>query len=152
MDPGSENNDPTTTTTTASTPIPLDPVSGAALYDLEVSRRRALAAAGSRPRLAGTGCPEIDREVLLCGGFERGSVVGVSAEDVDFGVLVSSFYSYSFFLFFGGGGGCLLFSEWRLVGTGGTGDISSRVVFPLGRIHEGVLRLRATRLDVGNCT
>lgn len=109
MDPGSENNDPTTTTTTASTPIPLDPVSGAALYDLEVSRRRALAAAGSRPRLAGTGCPEIDREVLLCGGFERGSVVGVSAEDVDFGVLVSSFYSYSFILFFGGGGMSALF-------------------------------------------
>ncbi|EMR69658.1 putative fasciclin domain family protein [Eutypa lata UCREL1] len=35
-----------------------------------------------------TGCREIDEEALLSAGFERGCVVGVSAEDVDFGVLI----------------------------------------------------------------
>jgi hypothetical protein len=39
-----------------------------------------------------TGCRELDEYVLL-GGFERGSVVGVSAEDEDVGMLVSSLRS-----------------------------------------------------------
>ncbi|KAI6085013.1 hypothetical protein F4821DRAFT_241712 [Hypoxylon rubiginosum] len=62
---------------------PPEPVSGATLYDLEVARREKLR---SRGRVA-TGCGEIDEAALL-GGFERGSVVGVSAEDGDFGLLV----------------------------------------------------------------
>ncbi|XXH02787.1 hypothetical protein Hte_009173 [Hypoxylon texense] len=68
----------------ASSPFPLaEPVSGATLYELEVTRREKLRRRG-RIR---TGCVEIDETVLL-GGFERGSVVGVSAEDGDFGLLV----------------------------------------------------------------
>ncbi len=38
-----------------------------------------------------TGCSELD-DYLLLGGFERGSVVGVSAEEEEMGLLVS-FYS-----------------------------------------------------------
>ena len=64
----------------------LDPVSASTLYDLEVSRRRARSRG---PLVMRTGCREIDEEALLSAGFERGCVVGVSAEDVDFGVLVS---------------------------------------------------------------
>lgn len=96
----------TTTVSSSSVPVTLDPVSAATLYDLEVARRRGLllsspkaesragvgAGAGAGDGFGarfGTGCAEVDREVLLGGGFERGSVVGVSAEDVDFGVLVS---------------------------------------------------------------
>ena len=75
-------------------PVVLDPVPAAALYELEVARRRGLLrplkATGAGARF-GTGCAEVDREVLGGGGFERGSVVGVSAEEVDFGVLVSVF-------------------------------------------------------------
>lgn len=60
--------------------------SGAALYDVEVARRRELLHRPGKGPLK-TGCPELDEALL--GGFERGSVVGVSAEDVDLGVLVS---------------------------------------------------------------
>ncbi|KAI1779091.1 hypothetical protein F4818DRAFT_239165 [Hypoxylon cercidicola] len=63
-------------------PLP-EPVTGATLYELEVARRERLRRRG-RIR---TGCVEID-EAVLSGGFERGSVVGISAEDVDFGLLV----------------------------------------------------------------
>lgn len=37
-----------------------------------------------------SGCEDLDNYVLLAGGFERGSVVGISAEDEDgVGVMVS---------------------------------------------------------------
>lgn len=68
----------------------LVPISGATLFAQESTRRRNLRQKGAIP----TGCPEIDDVLLLGGGFERGCVVGVSAEDVNFGVLVS-FYSSS---------------------------------------------------------
>ena len=101
-----------TGTGTGGTPVPLDPVSGAALYDLEVSRRRALALAAGPGLAPGTGCPEVDHEVLLCGGFERGCVVGVSAEDVDFGVLVGLFR----FLFVLVLGTLLRWGDWHVGG------------------------------------
>lgn len=63
----------------------LVPVSGAALFAQERARRKSLHRKGA----ISTGCLEIDDALLLGGGFERGCVVGVSAEDVDFGVLVS---------------------------------------------------------------
>ncbi|KAI0397721.1 hypothetical protein F5Y17DRAFT_322021 [Xylariaceae sp. FL0594] len=63
----------------------LVPVSGATLYSLEVERRRNTC----RRRVVSTGCAEIDNAVLLSGGFERGCVVGVSAEEVDFGLLLN---------------------------------------------------------------
>lgn len=62
----------------------LEPISGATLYELESARRETLRRRG-RVR---TGCAEVDDAVLL-GGLERGSVVGVSAEDIEFGLLVS---------------------------------------------------------------
>ncbi|RYP41393.1 hypothetical protein DL767_001031 [Monosporascus sp. MG133] len=71
--------------------LDLHPVSGAALYDLEVSRRRLrqLGRGNGNGRAAlATGCAEVDDRVLLAGGFERGVVVGVSAAEVDFGVLL----------------------------------------------------------------
>ncbi|KAF3054902.1 hypothetical protein GL218_07519 [Daldinia childiae] len=61
----------------------LEPISGATLYKLESARRETLRRRG-RVR---TGCAEVDDAVLL-GGLERGTVVGVSAEDIEFGLLV----------------------------------------------------------------
>ncbi|KAK5626832.1 hypothetical protein RRF57_002547 [Xylaria bambusicola] len=66
------------------------PVSGATLYAREIGRRKGLRSRG----VVSTGCSEIDDALLLGGGFERGCVVGVSAEEVDFGVLVSVLSSY----------------------------------------------------------
>ncbi|KAI1156289.1 hypothetical protein F4825DRAFT_322152 [Nemania diffusa] len=60
------------------------PVSGAALFGREMERRMRLCRRGT----LSTGCSEIDDALLLGGGFERGCVVGVSAEEVDFGVLL----------------------------------------------------------------
>ncbi|RYP75194.1 hypothetical protein DL771_002519 [Monosporascus sp. 5C6A] len=73
--------------------LDLHPVSGAALYDLEVSRRqrRRLGRGngnGNGKAALATGCAEVDDRVLLAGGFERGVVAGVSAAEVDFGVLL----------------------------------------------------------------
>lgn len=86
---------PHTQTQTPPLPVPtttrqveLGPVPAATLYDLEVSRRRRELRRSRRGPLR-TGCREVDEEALLGGGFERGSVVGVSAEEGDFGVLVS---------------------------------------------------------------
>ncbi|KAI0542764.1 hypothetical protein GGR58DRAFT_451908 [Xylaria digitata] len=62
----------------------LAPVSGAVLFEREVERRERLRCRG----VVRTGCPEIDDALLLGGGFERGCVVGVSAEEADFGVLL----------------------------------------------------------------
>ncbi|KAJ0123516.1 fasciclin domain family [Diaporthe amygdali] len=67
----------------ASSHFPLEPVSGATLFEQEVRRRDALARCGT----CLTGCRELDDEVLL-GGFERGCVVGVSAEEEEVGLLI----------------------------------------------------------------
>ncbi|OTA61435.1 hypothetical protein K449DRAFT_434502 [Hypoxylon sp. EC38] len=61
----------------------LEPASGATLFELEAARRERLKLRG---RLK-VGCDEIDGKALL-GGFERGEVVGVSAEEAEFGLLV----------------------------------------------------------------
>ncbi|KOS22558.1 hypothetical protein ESCO_002378 [Escovopsis weberi] len=61
------------------------PVSAAALAALEARRRDANRELGA----CRTGCPGLDDYVLLGGGLERGSVVGISAEEEDgFGVVL----------------------------------------------------------------
>ncbi|GAO17763.1 uncharacterized protein UV8b_04166 [Ustilaginoidea virens] len=60
----------------SSTEGPWQPVSAAILAEREVARRNELRRRG----LCTTGCPGLDEQVLL-GGLERGSVVGVSAEE-----------------------------------------------------------------------
>lgn len=65
-------------------PVPA-PICGSTLYELEGARREELQRAGTFR----TGCREIDEQVLV-DGLERGSVVGISAEELDFGLLVSS--------------------------------------------------------------
>ena len=64
--------------------FPLEPVTGATLYQLEVARRQAVGRRGLLP----TGCPELDDHVLVQGGFERATVVGISAEAMEMAVLV----------------------------------------------------------------
>lgn len=66
----------------ASSHFPLEPVSGALLFEQDASRRDDHTSGG---RLLMTGCRELDVEVL-CGGFERGCVVGISAEEGEEGV------------------------------------------------------------------
>lgn len=68
----------------ASSHSPLDPVSGATLFEQETRRRDGLRRRGN----CLAGCRELDHEVLL-GGFERGCVVGLSAEEEEVGLLVS---------------------------------------------------------------
>jgi hypothetical protein len=63
----------------------LDPVPGSVLHKLEVTRRDGLVRRGNLM----TGCSELD-DVVLLGGFERGCVVGISSEDEEAGLLVSS--------------------------------------------------------------
>ncbi|CAM1502252.1 Fc.00g042360.m01.CDS01 [Cosmosporella sp. VM-42] len=65
----------------ASSHFPLEPIPASILADREVQRRNALIARGNFM----TGCAELDDYVLL-GGFERGCVVGLSAEDEEMGV------------------------------------------------------------------
>lgn len=62
----------------------LDPIPASVLADKEARRRDAAVEMG----YCMTGCAVLDDEVLL-GGFERGSVVGVSAEDEEMGVQAS---------------------------------------------------------------
>ncbi|KAL8387187.1 hypothetical protein RB595_010095 [Gaeumannomyces hyphopodioides] len=62
----------------------LEPVNGLMLYRREAARRDSLLSKGN----LATGCGELDDEVLAGGGFERGCVVGVSAEQEEFGLLV----------------------------------------------------------------
>ncbi|KAI0862950.1 hypothetical protein F4860DRAFT_471065 [Xylaria cubensis] len=62
----------------------LAPLSCATLFYQEIERRERLHRSGVIP----TGCSEIDDVLLLGGGFESGCVVGVSAEEVDFGLLL----------------------------------------------------------------
>jgi hypothetical protein len=80
-----------TVSNVSETRLDFAPVSGDKLFRLEVERRKTLHRRGSIP----TGCAEIDDALLLSGGFERGCVVGVSAEDMNLGLLVSF---VSFFL------------------------------------------------------
>ncbi|KAL2180959.1 uncharacterized protein P884DRAFT_274812 [Thermothelomyces heterothallicus CBS 202.75] len=61
----------------ASSHLPIEqPLPASLLLDREIARKEGLAASGNLM----TGCRELDEYVLL-GGFERGSVVGVSAEE-----------------------------------------------------------------------
>ncbi|KAI1351274.1 hypothetical protein F5Y01DRAFT_304766 [Xylaria sp. FL0043] len=62
----------------------LKPVLGTTLFKRETERRKKLHERGVIP----TGCSEIDDALLLGGGFEGGCVVGVSAEEVEFGILL----------------------------------------------------------------
>ncbi|KAG5823124.1 hypothetical protein H9Q74_006789 [Fusarium xylarioides] len=74
-------NQPQSPPSQASSHFQLEPIPAAILVDREVKRRDALALLGA----CKTGCKVIDDEVML-GGFERGSVVGISAEDEELGV------------------------------------------------------------------
>ena len=65
------------------------PLPASLLLDQELARRESLSANGNLM----TGCSELD-DYLLLGGFERGSVVGVSAEEEEMGLLVSFFPSH----------------------------------------------------------
>lgn len=66
------------------------PVSAAALARIEKQRRDIVKRLGPCP----SGCSDLDGYVLL-GGLERGSVVGISAEEEDVvGVTVSLLHSY----------------------------------------------------------
>jgi hypothetical protein len=67
----------------ASSHFPLEAVSGETLFETESTRRSEL----DRKGTLRTGCRELDDCVLL-GGLGRGSVVGVSAEEMDVGLLV----------------------------------------------------------------
>ncbi|KAK4041752.1 hypothetical protein C8A01DRAFT_14578 [Parachaetomium inaequale] len=64
--------------------FPLSPLPASLLLDRELARKEVLAGRGNPIT---TGCSELDDYVLL-GGFERGSVVGVSAEGEEVGVLI----------------------------------------------------------------
>ncbi|KAH8662101.1 hypothetical protein BX600DRAFT_512974 [Xylariales sp. PMI_506] len=68
----------------ASSHFALEPVSGAVLHEIATSTKHELARKGP----IRTGCREIDEDVLI-NGLERGCVVGVSAEEVNFGLLLA---------------------------------------------------------------
>ncbi|KAK0628584.1 hypothetical protein B0T17DRAFT_614480 [Bombardia bombarda] len=61
----------------------LSPVSASTLLDQEIQRKAALQRRGNLL----TGCTELDKYVML-GGFDRGTVVGVSAEKDEIGLLI----------------------------------------------------------------
>lgn len=61
----------------SSSHAPLEPTSGITLLHAEINRRATL-----RPPCS-TGCRELDDATLISGGFERGCVVGISAEEDD---------------------------------------------------------------------
>ncbi|KAI5464546.1 hypothetical protein BGZ63DRAFT_401479 [Mariannaea sp. PMI_226] len=65
----------------ASSHFSIEPIPASVLAERETKRRDAAVALG----LCRTGCPKLDQYVLL-GGLERGSVVGLSAEDEEVGV------------------------------------------------------------------
>ncbi|KAF5665645.1 PET191-like protein [Fusarium heterosporum] len=65
----------------ANSQFPVQPVPASILAEKEVQRRDA----ASRLGACRTGCAVIDEDVLL-GGFERASIVGISAEDEELGV------------------------------------------------------------------
>ncbi|KZL71451.1 fasciclin domain family protein [Colletotrichum tofieldiae] len=66
----------------ASSHFMLEPISAAVLCSRETKRRDAVKSRGPLR----VGCREVDEEVLV-GGFERGSVVGISAESEQMGLL-----------------------------------------------------------------
>jgi hypothetical protein len=68
----------------ASSHLPLDPISGSTLLALDNARREDLRCRGTLR----IGCREIDEQVLV-DGFERGCVTGISAEEIDMGLVVS---------------------------------------------------------------
>lgn len=63
---------------------PLQPLPASVLLAQELARKNLLCKKGN----IRTGCQALDEYVLL-GGLERGSVVGVSAEEEEMGMLVS---------------------------------------------------------------
>ncbi|KAJ0274213.1 hypothetical protein COL940_009464 [Colletotrichum noveboracense] len=67
----------------ASSHFPLEPVSADVLLRRETKRRDALKKRGP----VRVGCREVDEYVLMGGGLERGSVVGVSAESEQMGLM-----------------------------------------------------------------
>ncbi len=67
------------------------PLPASLVLDQELARRELLSANGNLM----TGCSELD-DYLLLGGFERGSVVGVSAEEEEMGLLVSFLFFFVF--------------------------------------------------------
>lgn len=67
----------------ASSHFTLEPIPASVLAEKEARRREAVALLGS----CKTGCPVVDADVLL-GGFDRASIVGISAEDEELGVQV----------------------------------------------------------------
>lgn len=69
---------------TATPRLSIQPLPASLLLDQELARKASLSARGNLR----TGCSELDDYVLL-GGFERGSVVGVSAEEEEVALLVS---------------------------------------------------------------
>lgn len=77
-------------------PAPLQPLSAALLLDHELARRGSLSRKGNLT----TGSAELDEHVLL-GGFQRGSVVGISAEEDEMGLSVRFFYFFLFFIISG---------------------------------------------------
>ncbi|KAH6651872.1 hypothetical protein BKA67DRAFT_521092 [Truncatella angustata] len=82
----------------ASSHLPLEPVTGTTLFGLETTRRQGLSKKGTLK----TGCTELDEQVLV-DGFERGAVVGISAEEVDTGLLLG-LQTVAYNLVFGPGG------------------------------------------------
>lgn len=62
----------------ASSHFPLEPTSGATLFKQEACRRDHHTSQGN---LFSMGCHELDLQVLCSGGFEKGCVVGISAEE-----------------------------------------------------------------------
>jgi hypothetical protein len=84
---------PAFTNTTNNTIIP-PPLPASQLLDSEIARRETLASKG---RIQ-TGCHGIDEHVLL-GGFDRGSVVGVSVEEEGVGLAVSSYFIFLSWVF-----------------------------------------------------
>ncbi|KAF4457300.1 hypothetical protein F53441_722 [Fusarium austroafricanum] len=74
-------NSPQSPLSQASSHFQLEPIPASILADKEAQRRDTVTSLG----LCKTGCAVIDEDVLL-GGLERGSVVGISAEDEELGV------------------------------------------------------------------
>ncbi|KAJ4263773.1 hypothetical protein NW762_005806 [Fusarium torreyae] len=74
-------NSPQPSSSQANSHFSLEPIPASNLAEKEARRRDAVAALGA----CKTGCAVIDQDVLM-GGFERATVVGVSAEDEELGV------------------------------------------------------------------
>ncbi|KAL2132028.1 hypothetical protein VTI74DRAFT_4287 [Chaetomium olivicolor] len=84
MDPIRETTNGLPFPSQANSHFPIEPLPASSLLDQEVARKAHLARKGNLT----TGCKDLDEYVLL-GGFERGSVVGVSAEEEEVGVAIA---------------------------------------------------------------